>query len=108
MKLLMPLDTPIDLQEAHPGAPSYACVAPVLSMSEAPAHPHNQARGIFVEQNGIVQPTPAPRFDRTPSALPRSAWEIGRNSAAILRTPGRSDAEIEVLVAAGVVHGVSG
>ena len=41
---------------------SDACVAPVLSMAEAPAHPHNRARGIFVAQGGVVQPAPAPRF----------------------------------------------
>ena len=41
---------------------SDACFAPVLSMAEAPEHPHNQARGTFVVQNDIVQPAPAPRF----------------------------------------------
>ncbi|WP_431871847.1 CaiB/BaiF CoA transferase family protein [Allosphingosinicella sp.] len=39
-----------------------ACVAPILSMAEAPAHPHNAARGTFVETNGVIQPAPAPRF----------------------------------------------
>jgi alpha-methylacyl-CoA racemase len=84
---------------------SDACVAPVLSMAEAPAHPHNRARGIFVEQGGAVQPAPAPRFDRTPSELPPAAPAIGRDSRDILRSLGRSDAEIDALVAAGVVHG---
>ena len=41
------------------------CFAPVLTMSEAAAHPHNQARGTFVEVAGVVQPAPAPRFSRT-------------------------------------------
>jgi alpha-methylacyl-CoA racemase len=41
---------------------SDACFAPVLSLAEAPLHPHNAARGTFVEQGGIVQPAPAPRF----------------------------------------------
>lgn len=41
---------------------SDACVAPVLSMAEAPRHPHNAARGTFVTQGGIAQPAPAPRF----------------------------------------------
>lgn len=84
---------------------SDACVAPVLSMSEAPAHAHNQARGVFVAPDGVVQPAPAPRFDRTPSALPAAAPEIGADSTAILRSLGRSDAEIAALVASGVVHG---
>jgi alpha-methylacyl-CoA racemase len=39
-----------------------ACVAPVLSLADAPGHPHNVARGTFVEREGVVQPAPAPRF----------------------------------------------
>lgn len=46
------------------------CFAPVLSFAQAPAHPHLKARGTFVEVDGVVQPAPAPRFSRTPSALP--------------------------------------
>jgi alpha-methylacyl-CoA racemase len=45
------------------------CFAPVLTMAEAPAHHHNQAREAFVEVEGIVQPAPAPRFSRTPGAV---------------------------------------
>lgn len=45
------------------------CFAPVLSMAEARAHPHNQARAVLVEQEGVTQPAPAPRFSRTPSRL---------------------------------------
>ena len=47
-----------------------ACVAPVLSLGEAPNHPHNQARDAFVEIDGVTQPAPAPRFQRTASATP--------------------------------------
>jgi alpha-methylacyl-CoA racemase len=39
-----------------------ACAAPVLSLTEAPAHPHNSARGTFIEKDGLLQPAPAPRF----------------------------------------------
>ncbi|MDH5344550.1 MAG: CoA transferase, partial [Gammaproteobacteria bacterium] len=46
-----------------------ACVAPVLSLSEAPEHAHNRARHTFVEVDGVTQPAPAPRFSRTPSAI---------------------------------------
>jgi alpha-methylacyl-CoA racemase len=54
---------------------SDACFAPVLSFEEAPAHPHNRARGTFVEAWGVVQPAPAPRFERTPAAAPsRPPW----------------------------------
>lgn len=47
------------------------CFAPVLSLAEAPRHPHNLARGTFVEVDGMVQPAPAPRFLGTPAAPPR-------------------------------------
>ena len=61
---------------------SDACVAPVLSMGEAPDHPHNRLRGTFTEVAGVVQPAPAPRFESTPgsirtSAQPRSARRRG-------------------------------
>ncbi|MGW5640976.1 CoA transferase, partial [Streptomyces sp. NPDC003832] len=46
-----------------------ACVAPVLSLREAPSHPHLAARGTFVEHGGLLQPAPAPRFSRTPGAV---------------------------------------
>ena len=41
------------------------CATPVLSLSEAPLHPHHQARGTFVEIDGVVQPSPSPRYSRT-------------------------------------------
>ena len=44
-----------------------ACLAPVLSMAEAPGHPHNVARGSFIERQGVIQPAPAPRFSLTPA-----------------------------------------
>ncbi|NKI43736.1 CaiB/BaiF CoA transferase family protein [Streptomyces physcomitrii] len=48
---------------------SDACVAPVLSMREAPDHPHLAARGTFVEHAGLTQPAPAPRFSATPTRV---------------------------------------
>ena len=50
-------------------ANSDACVAPVLSLSEAPSHPHLAARQTFVTVDGVTQPAPAPRFSRTPSRI---------------------------------------
>jgi len=47
-----------------------ACVAPVLDMDEAPAHPHNLSRGTFIDVAGVTQPAPAPRFSRTPAGKP--------------------------------------
>ncbi len=54
-----------------------ACFAPVLTLDEAPEHPHLKARGTYVEVDGVVQPMPAPRFSRTPSATPHPfrPWE---------------------------------
>jgi alpha-methylacyl-CoA racemase len=45
------------------------CFAPILTMAEAPKHPHMAAREVFVERHGVTQPAPAPRFSRTPSAI---------------------------------------
>jgi alpha-methylacyl-CoA racemase len=77
-----------------------ACVAPVLSLTEAPDHPHNQARGSFVDVGGVVQPAPAPRFSRTPCARPDppasgddpgptlAAWGLSADRVARLRAAG--------------------
>src|SRR3954469_15874638 len=46
---------------------SDACVAPILSLADAPNHPHNVARGTFIEVDGILQPVPAPRFKTPPT-----------------------------------------
>ena len=48
-----------------------ACVAPVLDPLEAPAHPHNRDRGVFITVDGALQPAPAPRLSRTPAAPPQ-------------------------------------
>ena len=45
------------------------CFAPVLTMADAPQHPHMAARNVFVERHGVTQPAPAPRFSRTESAI---------------------------------------
>jgi alpha-methylacyl-CoA racemase len=83
---------------------SDACFAPVLSMTEAPSHPHNAARGTFLMQDGIAQPAPAPRFDRTPAKLPPKAPQAGQHTAAVLEAAGFNSADIAALVGAGVVH----
>jgi len=56
---------------------SDACFAPVLSVREAPAHPHHQARGRFVDVAGVLQPAPAPRFSRTPAGVPPAPQDGG-------------------------------
>jgi alpha-methylacyl-CoA racemase len=45
--------------------PAEACATPVLTLAEAPVHPHTAARETFIERDGVVQPAPAPRFSRT-------------------------------------------
>jgi alpha-methylacyl-CoA racemase len=57
------------------------CFAPVLGFEEAAAHPHNVARGTFVEVAGVTQPAPAPRFSSTPSGGPRSPRAPGADQA---------------------------
>jgi alpha-methylacyl-CoA racemase len=61
------------------------CFAPVLSLSEAPTHPHNRARGTFVEVNGQMQNAPAPRFSRTPAPNPQPSREGSVAATALLR-----------------------
>jgi alpha-methylacyl-CoA racemase len=58
------------------------CFAPVLSLAEAPLHPHNIARGAFVEVGGMVQPAPAPRYSATPTDPPRPPGEAGADNEA--------------------------
>jgi alpha-methylacyl-CoA racemase len=62
-----------------------ACFAPVLSPWEAPEHPHHVRRGTFGELDGVVQPSPAPRFGRTPAAIAGSAPHAGQHTDAVLR-----------------------
>ncbi|MGE4322636.1 MAG: CaiB/BaiF CoA transferase family protein [Sphingobium sp.] len=75
------------------------CFAPVLSMSEAPLHPHNVERGTFVEAGGVVQPRPAPRYSVTQNDMP-VMWDGSIQTEAVLRGIGYDD---EKLRAAGVI-----
>ena len=61
------------------------CFAPVLNMSEAASHPHNAARGTFVDIDGVTQPAPAPRFSRTPSSLRGSSPAPDTHRSQVLR-----------------------
>jgi alpha-methylacyl-CoA racemase len=82
---------------------SDACFAPVLSMTEAPSHPHNLARHSFVEIDGIVQPAPAPRFSRTPAARPTPPETPGERGIASLAQWGLPPAEIAALKRCGAL-----
>ena len=82
---------------------SDVCFAPVLSIFEAPDHPHNKARNSFVSIDGVVQPAPAPRFSRTKPEISHGARRPGEDSAAVLKDCGFSAQEIKSLQASGIV-----
>ena len=76
---------------------SDVCFAPVLSMAEAPVHPHNQHRGTFVDVAGITQPGPAPRFSRTPPEISRPPAHAGQHTDEALAEWGFGADEIDKL-----------
>lgn len=78
-------------------AESDACVAPVLTLAEAPAHAHNRERESFVEIDGVLQPAPAPRFSGTPSAVPHRAPARGEHGLQALRDWGFDNESIDRL-----------
>jgi alpha-methylacyl-CoA racemase len=80
-----------------------ACVAPVLSLDEALAHPHNVTRSTFVEVDGAPMPAPAPRFSRTQGTAGPVA-EIGAATVELLGEAGYGDAELAELRAAGAIE----
>jgi alpha-methylacyl-CoA racemase len=79
------------------------CFAPVLSMEEAPKHPHMKHRGTFVEQGGVTQPGPAPRFSRTPSRIQRPPARPGEHTEEALRDWGFANSELETLRKCGAI-----
>lgn len=79
------------------------CFAPVLSLDEAPKHPHNVARQAFVEIEGVTQPAPAPRFSATPGAVQSPPPSVGADTEAALTDWGFSNDEIEALKNSGAV-----
>ncbi|WP_158969701.1 CaiB/BaiF CoA transferase family protein [Chachezhania sediminis] len=82
---------------------SDACVAPVLTLDEVESHPHNADRGIFFRQDGILQPSPAPRFDRSAPGPVRAPVAPGADSDAVLAAAGYSADEIASMKADGTL-----
>jgi alpha-methylacyl-CoA racemase len=82
---------------------SDVCFAPVLSIFEAPEHPHSVARNAFVEVDGVMQPAPAPRFSRTVAEISHAARTPGEDSVSVLEDCGFSSEEISSLQGASVI-----
>jgi alpha-methylacyl-CoA racemase len=80
-----------------------ACVSPVLSLAEAPLHPHAVTRNAFIDVGGIRQPAPAPRFGRTAAGLPPAPPRPGADTDDVLAGLGLTGADIEVMRSRGVV-----
>jgi alpha-methylacyl-CoA racemase len=79
------------------------CFAPVLSIFEAPEHPHNKARNSFFEVDGVMQQAPAPRFSRTQAEVSHGARVPGEDTLSVLKDCGFSSDEIGALSSAGVI-----
>jgi len=82
---------------------SDVCFAPVLSLEEVADHPHNKARGTFINVDDVIQPAPAPRFSRTGAEKPSGFRAPGEDTKEVLAAAGFRADEIEALVAAGAV-----
>jgi alpha-methylacyl-CoA racemase len=81
-----------------------ACVAPILTLGEAPNHPHNLARGTFTKAvGGCIAPQAAPRLSRTPGTAAVQAPLPGANTEEVLRAVGLSAEETKKLTTDGVV-----
>jgi alpha-methylacyl-CoA racemase len=80
------------------------CFAPVLDLDEARTFAQNRERGVFVEHDGVVQPAPAPRFDRTPSAIAGPAPAPGEHTAEALADWGFTSVELDGLRAGGAIR----
>jgi alpha-methylacyl-CoA racemase len=79
------------------------CFAPVLSMDEAPQHPHIAERGTFTEVAGLVQPAPVPRFSRTPGSIERPPPHVGQHTDEALEAWGVAEDRIAQLRASGAI-----
>ena len=79
------------------------CFAPILSIFEAPDHPHNKARNSFLEIDGVMQQAPAPRFSRTSPEISHGARIPGQDTVSVLKDYGFSPEEIDALAEGAVI-----
>ena len=80
-----------------------ACISPVLAMSEVADDRHNSERGTFIEIGGVLQPGPAPRFEKTPAAVPTPPVWPGQHGREALVSWGIEEATIAALYEEGVL-----
>jgi alpha-methylacyl-CoA racemase len=79
------------------------CFAPVLNFMDAPKHPANVARDVYIEVDGVTQPAPAPRFSRTPAEVRHGAHGVGADTDSVLAAMGFAEQEITGMRDAGVI-----
>ena len=79
-----------------------SCFAPVLTLEEAPRHPHLQARGTYVEIDGVTQPAPAPRFSRSVAPTPQPFRPWNREEAQEILEPWLTNSNIRAAVSDGL------
>ena len=82
---------------------SDVCFAPVLSLSEAPQHPHNVERETFTRVNGVIQPSPSPRFSGTEAKLSRPPAHAGQHTDELLADIGLSEEDVAALRDSGAI-----
>ncbi|MEQ1725930.1 MAG: CaiB/BaiF CoA-transferase family protein [Sphingopyxis sp.] len=80
------------------------CFAPVLSMAEAPHHPHNAARATFIDVGGTMMPAPAPRYSATVADHPTPAPALGADGDALLMELGYDAAKIAAARGGGALR----
>ena len=79
------------------------CFAPVLTMAEAPEHPHIAQRETFTEVAGLTQPSPAPRFSRTPGSIERPPPHAGQHTDEVLADFGIDADRVAALRGSGAI-----
>lgn len=81
-----------------------ACFAPILTLAEAPDHPAAQARGSYIEVDGVVQPAPAPRYSRTAASVKHGPHACGADTRSVLAAMGFAEQEIDALRDDGAIQ----
>jgi len=85
-------------------AGSDACFAPVLTMVEAPQYSANSERSVYTEVEGLMHPSPAPRFMRTPSEITHGTRALGADTVSVLIDSGMDETAVEALLATGAAQ----